>query len=186
MNDRQQRAYNACVELMQLGLSQKEIAARIEVHAATINRICNLDRADEWRVGEETVLALEALVMIVREEKSVIALAELPIKLLDTCNDAGVIVDDQISTEICQACVMSLAHAINQKVHIPLPNGIEGAVASVGPDLYIVKLQRQTGDTNEVEIKRRHLLIHELEHLIQRLRADLPEQEESSHTISAY
>ena len=86
------------------------------------------------------------------------------------------VVDAQMRREIHRSLFLGLASRLDATpIPVELPKGIAGVIASRGEDMYFIKLNPLT-DCKEEDKKIQHtrLLIHELEHVIQRLRCSLP------------
>lgn len=193
MNSKQQRAKVAMDQLDKLRLSHNYIALRVHVHESTISRISHLDKDPLYPVGEFLADALEDLVLPLYREQYEVVQTPLCITLLATCPNAGVIVDEEVRSKICNAFKMTLANSfIPSSPSVLLPPGIEGALAVVGDPqdgLYLIKLQPQTGpnpDSPENRTKWVRLMIHEVNHLLRILRSYLPEAKAPDKPKSAF
>lgn len=190
MNQRQQRAKTALAKLMELGLSQKDIALRIGANFTTMSHINNIERAPEFYVSDHMAENLERLVIQVRREMSEVVNADLPLRVVDTCASAGVVVTDDVRKDIRHAMASELSNSlIPESPAVDLPEGIAGAIAALTPNLYLIMLNPSKhscmGDPS-TDTNRTRLLIHELEHLIDRLRFTLPEAKRPYRPSSAY
>ncbi len=80
--------------------------------------------------------------------------------------------NEKVRSEIHSAILRTLINLLAaDSPPIPLPPGMAASLASLGPDLYLIKLDPHQDSSGD----QLRLLIHELNHLIQRLRAQLPE-----------
>jgi hypothetical protein len=176
MNPHQRRAKFALDQLLRLGLSQKEVAGRLNVHFTAMSHINALEKEPDFYVSKRMVDGLEQMVQDRRRECLAALLAHLPVTVLETCNDAGIVVDETLRREIQRTFLSALAGKLApDSPMVPLPAGVAGAVAALGDDMYLIKLDSfpSAGDP-EGGVQHTRLLIHELEHLIQRLRSSLP------------
>lgn len=190
MNEKQQRAKLALDELSKLGFSQNTIALRVRVDPTTICHINALrpDSTSEFYVSEKLAGNLEQLLLDCCRERCDSVLPKLLIRGIETCNHVGVMVTEEVRAQIRHSMEMSLSSKFDpQSPPVPLPDGIGAAIAYLGDDLVLIKMQpHDSDDQAKDEANRKRLFIHELEHLIQKIRAGLPEAKGASDHQSAY
>lgn len=180
MNEYQRRAKMAVNEMLKLGFSQKDIAELVGVHWTTISHINALreESGAEFYVSERLMHDLERQTFECCRLRCEEVLSRLAVTVLDTCHDSGVVVNEEFRAEIRLSLVTSLSNAlVPGAAPTPLPAGVAGVLASLGDDLYIVKLYPRAGGegrSDENEATFRLLLAHELEHLARRLRHGAP------------
>lgn len=158
-----QQAYAAIRLLMELGESVSSIADRVGVKSAQIQRWLRA----EVSPNPGLVRLLDELAKRTIRQRMATIGSLMPISVVETCNDRGVVVDDQMKTEIRQVLCRSLVDPCGAGAD--LPEGIRAAVAAVGHGMYLVKVHQ-----GHSEAEQTRLLIHELEHIVARLREQLP------------
>lgn len=178
-----QRKSAAIIEFLQdLGVSMKEIAARLNVNPRKINRIRNVAIHDPNPRNELLTVKLQSLVEVTLQRRLELILHHLPLSVLDTCS--SVVVDEGLRAEIREAIVTSLAKTLasstvtkladefeSKSFNIRLPDGVQGAVASLGTTMYVVVIEGKDNDAHRLR-----LLIHELRHLEERLSQHLSDR----------
>jgi hypothetical protein len=190
MNEKQRRAKLALDELSKLGFSQNTIALRLGVDPTTICHINALrpESISEFYVSERLAGNLEQLLLDCCRERCDSVLPKLPIQVIETCHHAGVMVTEEVRAQIRLSMEITLSSKFDLKSPpVSLPDGIAAAIAYLGDDLVLIKMQpHDSGDQAKNEANRKRLLIHELEHLIQRIREGLPESKEAHDHQSEY
>jgi len=164
--------------LVNLGYTQKRIALEIKRAGSTISRILSRDQI--LRISEKSATALAAaLVEVVKRacrERFVVISQYLKLTVLDCCYNEGTTVDEQVRAEVHSAMLNTLIDLFGpDPSRISLPPGVTAALASLGSGLYVIKLNP---DETSV-LHQLRLLKHELDHLIERQCARLPESKES-------
>lgn len=192
VNPNQERAHAALQDLLSLGLNQKDIASRLGGSGPSmVSHINGIYKHPDFHVSEKTALALEALVVTVRLEKAKAVLEGWPLVVLETCNCQGAVVDSGVRNSIRDAILSGLATAAlsESAFEFDLPGEIAGALAKIGPDAWILVRKRLSEtdtpavsesraragiDRLEAEIESLQVAIHEMQHLIDHLRSELP------------
>lgn len=173
-----QRKSAAIIEFLQeLGVSIKEIAAKLNVSPSMISRIRNTAIHGLHPRSEGLTGKLQSLVEETLQRRLAPILQRLPILVLDTCS--SVPVDEDLRAEIREAILTSLARALasspvanefeSKPLNVCLPDGVQGAIGSLGSSLYVVMIEGKD------DADRMRLLMHELQHLQERLRRHLPD-----------
>lgn len=186
----QQRAYTALQALVALGLSQKDVASRTGLNTSAISHINGIFSHPYFHVASRAADKLERLVGLVRAERALAVLTEWPLVVTETCNDEGAIIDDALRAEIGSAIVLGLCRAARESdsVRFDLPASVEGALAKIGDDAWImVRRARKPTEPPDGgasarrqlkaiadEIARLQIAIHELKHLQEAVEQELP------------
>ena len=170
-------------EMLKLGYNQSDIAILADISETTVSKILNQREHPEFSVSRALVSKLENAIAKACKKRVTALLPYLSIHILDHC--ASVPVTEELQSEIRQMVAHSLSNSFSsEKSASHLPKGVEGVVAYLGDDLYLVKLSLQPDDNGGDEADGLRLLIHELEHIIQRLRQRLPKRKKTRKTIS--
>jgi hypothetical protein len=184
------RAHSALQVLLSLGLSQKDVASRTGLNTSAISHINGIFHHPYFHVSSRVAASLERLVTLVRIERAFAVLSEWPLVVTETCNDEGAVVDEALRAEIGTAIVQGLCRAARDadSVRFELPATIEGALAKIGDDAWIMvrrpkkptdppdggaSAQRQLKVIAD-EIARLQIAIHELKHLQESIEEELP------------
>ena len=180
MLDQHERAKISINRLFALGFSQKEIAARITFDQSTISRARN---NPDWAVGVRLAEALEAAECECIRERLAAIIPFLKLTEVETCNDQNIHVNEGVRSELRQVMLDTLQNLlVPNSSSVPMPKGIAAAFAAVGDGMYLIKIDPQhTSDQDRLK-----LVIHELTHLLQRLRAKIPPTETPYYPKSEY
>jgi hypothetical protein len=205
MNARQRRAKTAIDELSLLGLSQREIAQRLNFDPTYVAHINGIAVHPEYHVSEERAKALESLVLGVRHEKAMEVIQKLPIAVRETANNEGTPVDQSVRDRVCEAIRLGLTHLATDgtSAAVELPLGVHGAFAEIGPNVRLFintdgAVRVEEGNARREEqvaaqikmlqgaIERCRLQIHEIQHQIDELRRELPDDKRPYRPKAAY
>ncbi len=168
--------------MMMLGFNENEIADLAGVDHTTVSHALEPDAFRS--VSPETATALKGAVQRAGVTRLKQLLPHVPIKVLDTCCDKGLAIDDttrlnialSIRTNIRNALILSSAPA-------EVVPGIHGFLAQVGEPvhgLFVFGAPLRRADTLENRLEHVSLLEHEAEHLVQRFRDERQQLEGQS------
>lgn len=143
------------------GKTQQEIAAAVGCSVTHINYIlsdCNRS------VSKKLVGALGEVMKTAYKELFEPLIQRGLIQLVET--DSNEMAD---SAEILRRVITTLINLFDpDPAPVDLPQGTPAVLVSLGPDVYLLKVSPQSSDEDKLR-----LLIHELEHMVQRRRAQL-------------
>jgi len=160
------RALQALVKTQKWIAAEVELLTQARCHFTTINKILN-DR--NRSVSKKLAAALGTLVRIAYKELFEKLIHRFQMTVVERGSNETV-----DSSEILHSVITTLNNLFDPvPAPVDLPPGIPAALVSLGPDVYLLKLSPHTSDN-----QKRLLVIHELEHVLQRLRADLQDPEE--------
>jgi hypothetical protein len=207
--DARKRAEDAVLQLRdEHGVRQTNIAARIVVADSTI---CRILKDPSWPVSDTIASKLEREVAIeekkrenqlaIEEKRRVNALRNLALfnisqlkKTIETCNRAGVAVDTTTLSRLEEVfSSLLIAACLNDsEVVDPLPDGIDAAAANITLNgeaptkFFLVAVRQPSAAATDTVHSIRQLIAHEVEHIVEWLRAE-PYTEAPSHRAeSAY
>ena len=174
----------ACIDILidGLGYTQGEIAYGVgaylkgegkKINPSTLSRIKN---DPDWPVSKRMAFALVKFLEEACQARFGILISRLRMKVMETCNNNDVMVNDEMDFKIYEAVKTILINRMAENpAPVQLPEGVEAALVSLGEGTYLLTVATQKDtDGQDAETKQLLLLIHELEHMTMRLRAKLP------------
>ena len=183
-----------------LGYTQGEIAYGVgayvkgegkKINPSGLSRIKN---RLPWPISKRMAFALVKFVEEACQARFGILIPRLRMKVMETCNNQNVMVNDEMDLKLDEAVQTILINRMAENpAPVQLPEGVEAVLVSLGEGtgtsprayLLVVATQRET-DGQDPETKQLRLLIHELEHMTMRLRAQLPPPPAASLPKSAF
>jgi hypothetical protein len=171
---RLKRARWAIRTLIAEGFSECDIADLAHVNRTSITRALH---PFEPRIpGAETVRRLMATVKTAGCERLKQLLGQVAIKILDMCCDAGREPDRRARARMESRARVDLEHAlVFASSPDPLFPGVHAFLAQIGEPahgLYLIKVRSENRRKDD-QIMRLRLIIHEIEHLLQRVKNEL-------------
>jgi hypothetical protein len=182
LTPQQQRANASVGELLALGYSETRVSQEVKVTVPTICKIYNIEQYPHWNVSEELAAKLDELVTNTLKQYLERLFQRISMTSVEACHDVDMTVDETVTAKIRSAIKMAFMGLVDAQVRpVELPKGIAAAFTALAPDLYVIKLKPQHSET-----ERLRLIIHELEHLIQRLHAQIPASRDSEYPEAAF
>lgn len=187
--DRMSRASEArwaICTMMMLGFNENEIANLAGIDHTTVSHA--LDPEAFRSVSQETAAALKGAVQRAGVTRLKQLLPRIPIKVLDTCCDKGLAVDEATRSDIAASIRTNIRNAlILSSAPAEVVPGIHGFLAQVGEPvhgLFVFGAPLRGADTLENRLEHASLLEHEAEHLVQRFRDERQRLEAQSRVRS--
>ena len=144
-----------------------------KINPSTLSRIKN---DPDWPVSKRMAFALVKFLEEACQARFGILISRLRMKVMETCNNNDVMVNDEMDFKIYEAVKTILINRMAENpAPVQLPEGVEAALVSLGEGTYLLTVATQKDtDGQDAETKQLLLLIHELEQMTMRLRAKLP------------
>jgi len=170
-SERVRRGQWAIRTLMALGFTESEIAGMIDVNHGTIGRV--IDPSEPRALSTDKVFRLQRAVQTAGLDRMKKLLTDMRIHALDTCCDAGLALDHGTRESIESAARSDFQAIILGAAPTASTKGVYAYLAQLGDPLYglyLVKVPPESADPAGQSV---HLsmLEHELQHVIDRIRA---------------
>lgn len=161
--------------LMRLGFNNKEIAHSTGIHESVVSRVHNNDV--DLQIGlatlREALDKLETFMPDARSSRVHNALKHEAVQVAVLDLSASGVDTDEVAPAITQAVLDNLVNFLcdrRDNARVELPSGVSGALVRVGPPSSDVFVFQVDGGDDESRLQ---VLIHELDHLIERLKSRL-------------